>query len=101
MSAPVSFALDRSMKVPPGHIVKTGYVDVFKIKLACRDRMAVGDVGAAYQKLLQLGDHEQFPCPTGKWKGKIFELHDGRHQWVASIMLGKTHMLVSWVEVKA
>lgn len=97
---PVSFALDRSIKVPRGIVVKTGYVDVFKIRLACRDKIAVGDVSIAYQKVLQLGDSEQFPCPTGKWDGETFELADGRHQWLASVMLGKTHILVAWLEPK-
>jgi len=99
MSAqPVSLAIDRSFAVPAGCVVKTGYVDVFKVRLACRERMAVGDVAAAYQKVLQLGDSEQWPCPTGQWDKDIFELSDGRHQWIASVMLGKTHMLVSWID---
>lgn len=95
---PVSIAGDRTIRVPSGAIVRTNYVDVFKVKLACRERMAVGDVGAAYQKVLQLGDHEQFPCPVGYWEEDTFVLQDGRHHWIASIMLGKTHILVSWIE---
>lgn len=94
---PLSVFEDRSIKVPPGSLVRTGYVDVFSIRLACRERMAVGDVSAAYQKVLQLGTYEQFPCPNGYWKDGVFWLMDGRHQWVASVMLGKTHILVSWV----
>lgn len=97
MSEPVVFAQDRSTRVPPGRTVATGYVDVFKVRLACRERMAVGDVGAAYQKAIQLGDAEQFPCPTGYWDGERFILQDGRHHWVACVMLGKSHMLVSWL----
>lgn len=97
---PVSFASDRSLRVPETHVVRTAYVDVFCIRLECRDRMAVGDVGVAYQKLLQLGNDEQWPCPTGRWSedGKTFLLADGRHQWVASVMLGREKMLVCWLE---
>lgn len=86
--------------VPQGVLVKTGYVDVFSIRLACRDLMSVGDVSTAYQRRLQLGNNEPFPCPTGYWDEdtETFILMDGRHQWVASVMLGKTHILVSWLE---
>lgn len=97
---PVPFyhAQDRSMVVPKGKIVRTGYVDVFNVRLACRDRMAVGDVAAAYQKRLQLGDAQLWPCPNGYWDGETFVLHDGRHEWLASVMLGNTHILVAWLD---
>lgn len=95
---PVAISADRSLLVKPGKVVKTGYVDVWKVRLACRERMAVGDVSAAYQKLLQLGDSSEWPCPVGEWDGETFVVHDGRHCWVASVMLGKTHMLVAWME---
>lgn len=98
MPQPATFSADRSMQVKPGQVVKTGYVDVWKCRLACRDRMAVGDVGAAYQKLLQLGDNCAWPCPNGEWDGGTFTIHDGRHEYVAALMLGRKHLLVAWVE---
>lgn len=95
---PVSIASDRSMLVPPGKVVKTAYVDIWKIRMACRDRMAVGDVAGAYQKLLQLGDNSAWPCPNGVWDGDTFCLHDGRHEYIAALMLGRTHLLVAWIQ---
>ncbi len=89
---------DRSMRVPPGHIVCTRHIPIFSVKLACRERMAVGDVAAAFQKRLRLGHFEPFPCPVGHWDGNDFVIVDGRHQWIASVMLGKSHILVSWIE---
>lgn len=94
----VSIATDRSMTVTPGQVVRTGYVDVFKCRLACRERMAVGDVGNAYQKLLQLGDRSAWPCPNGHWDGDEFVIHDGRHEYVAALMLGRTHLFVAWLQ---
>lgn len=87
------------MSVPQGHKVVTGYVDTFNVTLACRASMAVGDVSNSYQKLLQMGSNQPWPCPNGMWKpdGK-FEIHDGRHEYVASLMLGKSHILVAWIE---
>jgi hypothetical protein len=95
---PAVYAEDRSIRVPSGKIVRTGYVDVFKVRLACRERMAVGDVAAAYQKRLQLGSDQSWPCPNGYWDGETFVLQDGRHEWVSSVMLGLSHVLVAWLE---
>lgn len=69
---------DRSMRVPPGHIVCTRHIPIFSVRLACRERMAVGDVAAAFQKSLQLGHFEPFPCPVGHWGGNDFVIVDGR-----------------------
>jgi hypothetical protein len=98
MTEPVTIAEDRSIAVPPGHVIRTGYVPVHKIRLACRDRMAVGDVDRAYQRQLQLGDKQRWPCPRGDWKGKNFILVDGRHAYVSALMLGFEQLLVAWVE---
>jgi hypothetical protein len=89
---------DRHMSVPPGCTVQTAYVDVYQIRMGCRERMAVGDVDRAYQKLIQQGANSPFPCPFGRWEGETFLLIDGRHEFVASLMLGKTHILVAWIQ---
>lgn len=89
---------DRSLTVQPGKIIKTGYADVFRVRLACRERMAVGDIDRAFQKRLQHGAAQPWPCPNGHWEDGLFVIHDGRHEWVASIMLGQTHLLVAWIE---
>jgi hypothetical protein len=91
---------DRSMLVPAGHVARTAYVPVFSVELACRDRMAVGDVEAAYRRLLQLGDASGWPPPVGHWTEdrQRFVIVDGRHEYVAALMLGREHVLVAWVE---
>ena len=94
----VRIAEDRTIAVPPGHFVRTGYVAVEDVRLACRDRMTPGDVKLAYDRLLQLGDHQPWPAPRGHWDGSRFVIIDGRHQFVASLMLGKTHVFVAWVD---
>lgn len=98
MADPVLFAADRSIAVPPGAIVKTGYVPIEDVILACRERMGIGDVDRAYQKRLQLGDHQAWPPPRGHWHGKRFVVEDGRHEFVAALMLGCAALLVAWVE---
>lgn len=94
---------DRHKIVPPGKVIVTGYVNVFDIELACRERMAVGDVDRAFQKQLQLGQDSMHPCPNGFWesngaRGRKFVIEDGRHEWIAQVMLGRTYILVAWLE---
>jgi hypothetical protein len=98
MSNAASFAADRTLRVPRGKRILTGYVNVWKCRLANRERMAVGDVGSAVQKLLQLGEDSLHPAPNGKWEGDEFVIHDGRHEYLAAVMLGRTDILVAWVE---
>lgn len=89
---------DRSISVPPGQRVITGYVPIEQITIANRARMAVGDIDIAYRKQLALGDHQAFPCPNGQWDGARFIIADGRHAFVAALMIGLTHLLVAWTE---
>lgn len=100
MTTPVSVALDRSLVVPNGRLVLTRWVSVWRCELACRDRMAVGDVQIAYNRLIQQDGHALWPLPTGRWNddGSKFIIHDGRHEYIAALMLGHTHILVAWVE---
>lgn len=98
MSDPVKTYEDRSMVVPAGKVVCTGYVAIDKIRMACRDRMAVGDVAAAYQKILCLGDTQRWPPPVGSWDGSTFVITDGRHEYIASLMIGRAHLLVAWID---
>lgn len=86
------------MVVPPGRHVCTGYVEMHRIRLANRSRMAVGDVDAAYRRQLSLGSSQAWPCPVGEWDGDWFVVLDGRHQKVAAEMLGMTHLLVAWMD---
>lgn len=95
---PIAVAEDRSIAVPPGHVIRTGYVHVDQVRLACRARMAVGDVDRAFQRRLQLGDRQPWPCPRGHWDGDRFVVVDGRHDFVACLMMGIEFVLVAWVE---
>lgn len=88
---------DRHLLVAPGAHIATGYVPIHKVRMACRERMAVGDVEAAFRRLLQTLPAQEWPPPNGHWEGDTFVVHDGRHAYVASLMLGVEHLLVAWV----
>lgn len=95
---PVRTIPDRSLSVPLGSTVRSGYVDVFHVRLACRERMAIGDMDRAYQKRLQAGPEQPWPCPHGHWDGDTFVIVDGRHEWLACVALGYDTMLVAWID---
>lgn len=98
---PVRMAEDRSMVVPAGCIIRTDYVHINNVEIACRERMAIGDVKESYERQLQLGAQQRWPCPRGHWRGDRFVIVDGRHQFIAALMLGLEHLLVAWLEGNA
>lgn len=90
---------DRWMHVTPKQRVETAWVDIWSCQLSNRDRMAVGDVAAKFQRRLALGDAQPWPAITGYWSvaDQRFVILDGRHEWVAAVMLGHEKVLVSWI----
>jgi uncharacterized cupin superfamily protein len=99
MSVPQTVSIDRSLVVSREYVVKTRFVSVSQIDLMCTDRMSVGDVAQAYQKALQMGECGSWPPPVGYWSktdGR-FKLTDGRHEFVARLMLGHRELFVAWV----
>lgn len=92
----VTFQEDKTIAVPPGKIVKTQYVPIHDITFGCRDSMAIGDVDRAFQRLIQIAPNQPFPCPIGHWTDESFEIVDGRHTYVAMLMLGYEYILVAW-----
>lgn len=93
----LKIAEDRGMVVPAGRTVQTAYVPVDRVRLACRDRMATGDVERAMQRRMAAAPGQPWPCPIGHWDGPQFVIVDGRHEYVAALMLGCTHVLVAWI----
>lgn len=94
-------AEDRGMTVPQSAVVKTGYVAVEAVSLKCRDRMAVGDVQSAMSRRMAAAPGQPWPCPVGEWDGERFYISDGRHEYIAALMLGCTHILVAWIDPAA
>lgn len=97
----VCVAEDRSISVPAGKRVIADYVPIDQVMLGCRDRMAIGDVDIAYRRRLQLGwkQAQPWPPPRGHWLGDRFVIDDGRHEFVAALMLGQEYLLCAWIEV--
>lgn len=95
---PVAVGEDRSLVVPPGATVHTAYVAIEQITLACKDRMAVGDIDAAMKRLMACAPGQPWPPPVGRWEGERFCIFDGRHCFVGALCLGLSHILVAWVD---
>jgi hypothetical protein len=91
-------AQDRSLSVRPSQVVRTAWIDIDQAKLGNRSRMAVGDVEGSFRKLLCLGDNAPFPSIVGHWEADRFVVCDGRHEFIASLMMGRERLFVAWLE---
>jgi hypothetical protein len=87
--------------IPEGHVVVTDYVPISAIVFESQERMAMGDVQRAYDEYLRLGSGTAWPCIFGRWldiECTRFKLDDGRHRYIASLMLGRQYMLAAWIQ---
>lgn len=86
------------MIVPAGHILVTGYVPTAEIVFQSDVPMSVADVKEKITQFTSIGSGQAYPLPVGNWKDGRFHLWDGRHRFVASLMLCRRTMLVAWIE---
>jgi len=87
--------------VPPGHVVRTGYVPVHDVvcHVTGSHQLNPAAVERAYRDQLAADDAQPWPPPTGYWRADgRFVLTDGRTRFVAALMLGRTHVLAAWLE---
>lgn len=65
--------------------------------------MGIGDIERAFRKRVNHHPDEAFPPPVGYWEddpdgARTFVIQDGRHAFVAALMIGDREVLVAWVE---
>lgn len=91
------------VRVAAGHVVETAYVPTEEIVIHARGhQLSPAAVERAYCRQLELGDDQVWPPLTGYWRGDgRFVLTDGRHRFVAALMLGMEHLLVAWLVAPA
>ena len=86
--------------IPPGHVVRTGYVQIHDVVCHARvgHQLLPAEVERAYRRQLELGEEQAWPPPTGYWRDDHrFVLTDGRNRFVACLMLGVEYLLVAWL----
>ena len=90
-------------RVAAGHVVQTGYVNVHEVVLYARgNQLSPAAVERAYCRQLELGDDQAWPPLTGYWRDDVrFVLTDGRHRFIAAVMLGVEYVLVAWLVAPA
>jgi hypothetical protein len=93
----VLVAEDRSMCVQPYQTVQTAWVDIDLCKLGCRVPMSPEAVEKRFRRLLNLGDCAPWPPIVGHWEGERFVVDDGRHDYLAALMLGREKVFVCWL----
>lgn len=91
---------DRSLLVQPNQVVRAEWISIDLCVLGCRVRMNPEAVEKKFRKLLQQGDAASWPPIVGHWEGERFSVDDGRHEFLASLMLGRTRVFVCWMEVQ-
>lgn len=89
------------LHIPPGYVEKTARVPAHKIVMACKDRMAIGDVERYYRDLQGERTYRESntlsPPPKGYWDpAGNFRLLDGRHRYLAHLMHGDRDIVVRW-----
>lgn len=99
----VTVAEDRAFRVPADHRVRVARVAAHRVRLQPHSVMAVGNVDGPWRRLLNNGDDDLWPPVTGTWTtdpdgAAFFEVRDGRHEVVASLMRARRELLVAWAE---
>lgn len=94
----VSDTIDRSLRITPSEVVHTAWIGIDLCVLGNRSRMSPEAVEKKYRRLLCLGDDAPWPPINGAWENDRFVVHDGRHEFIASLMLGRSRVFVAWVE---
>lgn len=94
----VRVAEDRSMCVQPSQVVQTAWVDIDLCKLGCRSPISPEAVEKKFRRLLNIGDCAAWPPIVGHWEGERFLIDDGRHDFLASLMLGREKVFVCWLQ---
>ena len=94
----VMVAEDRSMCVQPDQIVRTAWIDVDLCVLGSRLPMSPEAVEKKFRRLLNIGDAAPWPPIVGHWEGERFLVDDGRHDYLAALMLGRERVFVCWLD---
>jgi hypothetical protein len=94
----VMVAEDRSMCIQPYQVVRTGWVDIDLCKLGFRRPMSPEAVEKKFRRLLNIGDCAPWPPVVGHWEDGRFLVDDGRHDYLAALMIGRDKLFVCWLE---
>ena len=89
---------DRSMCVQPHQVVRTAWVDIDLCKLGFRLPMSPEAVEKKFRRLLNIGDCAPWPPIVGHWEDGRFLVDDGRHDYLAALMIGREKLFVCWLE---
>jgi hypothetical protein len=94
----VMVAEDRSMCVQPYQVERTAWVDIDLCKLGSRLPMSPEAVEKKFRRLLNIGDCAPWPPIVGHWEDGRFLVDDGRHDYLAALMMGREKLFVCWLE---
>ena len=91
-------AEDRSMSVQPGQVVRTAWIPIDDCVLGSRGNISPAAVERSAQRLVCLGECAPWPPIVGhRREDGRFSVDDGRHEYLASLMLGRERVFVAWL----
>lgn len=89
---------DRVLIISRDQTVKTQWIDIDRCVLGCRVQMSPEAVEKRFRVLLNLGECGEWPPVVGHWrKDGRFSVDDGRHAYLASLMIGRAELFVCWL----
>lgn len=93
-----NFQDDRHVFIQPDQFIRTDWIDINLCQLGCRERMDAAAVERSTRRYLQADQGQIWPIIVGHWDGKRFAIDDGRHEYLALLILGKDKIFVAWLE---
>jgi hypothetical protein len=89
---------DRTMSVQQDQVVRTAWIPIDLCRLGNRARMSPEAVEKKFRRLLCLGENAAWPPIVGHWDDRgRFVVCDGRHEFLASLMIGRERVFVAWL----
>jgi hypothetical protein len=79
-------------------VVRTAWVDIDLCKLGFRLPMSPEAVEKKFRRLLNIGDCAPWPPVVGHWENGRFLVDDGRHDYLAALMIGRDKLFVCRLE---
>ena len=86
------------MCVQPHQLVRTAWVDIDLCRLGFWMAMSPEAVEKKFRRLLNIGDCAPWPPVVGHWEDGRFLVDDGRHDYLAALMIGRDKLFVCWLE---
>lgn len=85
-------------RVPGNSILKYGYAKHGKIRFSHYGGVYLPAIQDYITKFRDWAGDQPMECSSGYWDGDTFVIENGRHRYIALLILGHQEFLVRWYE---